>query len=164
MLEALRELVPEDIAKLGQGDGIDVPSVKRIKDSHHAVARLIADGLREIEIALITGYTPARITQLKRDPAFQELIAFYRANVDLARQDLHDRLASLSFDAAQELGRRLEEDPDNFSLKELMSVIAMTADRTGFGPKTTTNINVNVGLASRLEEARKRVSGPGAPS
>lgn len=145
------------MAMLATVAGPDLPRLKRIKDSHHAVARLLADGVRPIEIALITGYAPGRISHLNKDPAFRELVDFYRQNIDLARQDLHDRLAALSFDAAQELQRRLEESPDDFSLKELMSVVAMTADRTGYGPKTT-QVNVNVNLAERLEAARRRAN------
>ena len=59
---ALPKREPEGAAKL-----------KKIRSSHHEAARLVALGKEPSEISLITGYTPARVIQLKHDPAFLEL-------------------------------------------------------------------------------------------
>ena len=124
----------------------------------HALARALASGIGEGEAALIVGMTGSTVSILKMDPSFRELVAFYQADVDRAFTSMHNTLAALSQDAAEVLRERLEEDPDDISPNQLIELVKLGADRTGFGPKSTQDVNVNVGLAARMQEARERVA------
>ena len=152
----IRDLEPADLS-LSDAPPAQ-PAIQRLaklRDTHHALARALAAGMTNDQAALASGYTAVRVSILKADPAFQELVAHYRENLDVVYADLHARISSFSIDLLEELRSRFEENPDEMSspfLKELMTVLA---DRTGFGPKTT-QVNVNIDLASRLEAARQR--------
>jgi hypothetical protein len=98
------------------------------------------------------------VSILKDDPAFQELLEFYREEKDRAFRSVQDKLAGIASDALDELQTRIEDEPDKFTVTQLLALLTTAADRSGNGPaSSTTNLNVNVGLADRLEEARKRV-------
>lgn len=157
--EVIRPLDRTDLALCGTEKGSKASPLKRISERHHALARNLASGMPEGEAAIVCGYDLSRVSILKADPTFQELIVFYRKDVQNAYRGLHDRLFGLAMDAADELAARLEETPDTVSVGQLLEITKMGADRTGFGPQSqTTNVNVNVDLASRLEAARKRVA------
>lgn len=153
----VRELTDADLGILAVTDReTKAPEIKRVTERHHMVARLLAAGTKEGEVAALTGYDNARISVLKASPAMQELIALYREEVDTQFASVLDHMAGLSKDAILELRNRLEEEPEDFSVKELKDVAELALDRTGHGKATTVNNNVNVSLASRLEAARAR--------
>src|SRR5438046_2040789 len=74
----VRPLTQADLA-LPRGKA---PAVKRFRDSHHRVARLVAMGLRPGAVSIASGYSRVRISILLSDPAFQELVVGYRNDVD----------------------------------------------------------------------------------
>jgi hypothetical protein len=152
----VRELSPEDFALLATERGVEPAPLKRLGERHHALAKLLAQGTSPGEAAVVTGLSPSRVSILKADPTFQDLVAFYREKVDAAYVDMHSTLAGLSLDAAQELRDRLEEEPEKISVGQLLEITKLGADRTGFGPKSTQDVNVNVGLADRMQAARER--------
>lgn len=155
----VRELVPADLQMAATANrGSVAPAIKRISERHHALARNLASGMKKEEAAFITGYDISRVSILLADPTFSELVEFYRREVTATYLDLHERLSGLAKDAADELSQRLEQDPDSISVGQLIEITKMGADRTGHGPSSTTQVNVNVGLAARLEEARRRVA------
>lgn len=154
--EVIRPLTEADIAMLGTEMGAKPPALKRLSDRHHALARALASGMSESDAALIVGISGSRVSILKADPTFQELVRFYRSGVQEQFRDLHARLAGLSMDAADELQERLEETPESISTGQLMDIVKLGADRTGHGPSST-QVNVNVNLAERLRAARERV-------
>lgn len=154
--DILRDLTAVDLDALGRGAAGPVKQISKIRDSHHLVARLLAESHTPMEASAITGYTTARILQLRNDPTFQELIEFYRQNLNLAARNMAERMESLGIDMIMEIQERLEDKPETFSNAELMKGVALTADRTGYGPRTT-QVNVNVNLAERVEAARRRV-------
>lgn len=157
--EIVRPLDRTDLALLQEEKGSRAPALVRISERHHALARNLASGMSPSEAGIVSGYSASRVSILQDDPAFRELLEFYRADVQLAYRDLHTRLSGLALDAADELAQRLEESPGDVSIGQLMEITKMGADRTGFGPQSSsTNVNVNVDLAERLEAARKRVS------
>lgn len=121
--------------------GSSTPAVLRLRHSHHAIARYLAEGKKLVEIAAITGYTPGRISVLQSSPAFQELVEYYKIQVEEVFVDFHARLASLGFDSIEELAARLEDDPASFKNRELMELVQMLSDRTGFGPTSKVQHN-----------------------
>lgn len=157
---AVRELLPEDLLLLNEERGTKTPALKRLSNRHHALARNLASGMSHGEAALIVGLTNSTVSILLGDPAFKELVEFYQKDVDRVYRDVHQSLAEMSHDAIQLIQERLEdpEKAEKISTGQLLSIASMGADRTGFGPATkSTNVNVNVDLGNRLENARKRV-------
>jgi len=141
--EALPKRAPEGAAKL-----------KKIRSSHHEAARLVALGKEPSEIALITGYTPVRICQLKNDPAFQELVAHYSGQVEELYVDVHRRLAGFTNDAMEVLHERLLDAPDKMQTRDLKDLLTLGLDRTGFGPKSTVNTNIKAVVITNAELER----------
>lgn len=155
--ELLREIEVADLALLGEEKGSRPPPLKRIRDRHHAVARLLAAGKKPGEVAAITGYDLSRISILQNDPAFAELLSFYREDVERAYAGMHEQLAGMSLDAVILLREFMEDTPEKLTVGQMIELTKLGADRTGFGPSQKVEQNVNIHLASRLEEARKRV-------
>lgn len=158
----VRELDEADLALLDTERGIKAPPLKRLSERHHALARCLASGTMSVgEAAINCGYTLSRVSILQADPAFQELVHFYRQDVNSKYLDMHGILAGLSIDAAMELRERLEADAEadekKLTVTALIELTKLGADRTGFGPQSS-QLNVNVDLAGRLEAARKRVA------
>ena len=120
----------------------------RIRSRHHLLAQILAEGRSNTEAGLLTGYSPSRISILKADPAFVELIEHYRAQVQAQYVNLHERLAALGLNAIEELQERLEEDAEGFTKRELMDVAALALDRAGYGPKSTINHSGTVGIVN----------------
>lgn len=156
-----RDLTEADIGALWDvpegGLKSETNQVLKIRNTHHALARLLAEGRKQVEVSSITGYSPSYISSIQNDPAFKNLIAYYKSQVEETFVSVHERLAALSMLSAEELQARLTENPDEFSVRELNELLSLTADRTGFGPQSrNVNLNVNVDLAARLEKARVR--------
>lgn len=159
----VRALDAADLSLLGTEKGSKAPALKRLSERHHALARCLASGMSEANAAITCGYVSSRVSILKADPAFQELLEFYREDVNSKYLDMHGVLAGLSVDAATELRERLEEDigaeEKKISVGQLIELTKLGADRTGFGPQSSsTNLNVNVDMAGRLQAARERVA------
>lgn len=157
----VRELDEDDIALLGEEKGSKAPALKRLSERHHALARCLASGMEPGDAAITCGYVASRVSILQADPAFQELLAFYRQSVETKYLDMHGVLAGLSLDAAMELRERLElemqSDEKKLTFGQLGELVKLGADRTGFGPQSS-QVNVNVDLAGRLQAARERVA------
>jgi hypothetical protein len=147
-----------DIAALQLSRGVQAPPLKRLSQRHHSLARNLAAGMPVGEAAIICGYDISRVSILQGDPTFQELLKFYSLQVDAQYANLHESLSALSVDAAEELRTRLEENPDDLSTGALIDIVKMSADRTGMGPQTKSEVSVVVGMADRLRLARERVS------
>lgn len=159
----VRELDATDIAMLSEEKGSEAPPLKRLSERHHALARCLASGMAPSDAAITCGYVLSRVSILQADPAFQELLAFYRDDVNERYLGMHEVLAGLSVDAANELWDRLADDMQSdektLSTGQLIELTKLGADRTGHGPQTSSlNTNINIDLAGRLEAARKRVA------
>ena len=155
----VRSIDANDLVLLGDEKGSKPSALKRLSERHHALARALAAGMSPSDAAITCGYVLSRVSILQDDPAFKELLQFYRANVEAEYRDLHMRLSGISMDAAEILQERLEEEPDKVSVGQLMELVKLGADRTGYGPSSSsTNINLNVGVADRLQAARARVA------
>lgn len=154
----LRSLTSADLSLLADEKGSKPSAIKRLSDRHHALARNLAAGMSESEAAIIVGLTLNRVSILKGDPAFEELLEFYRQDVTRVYRDMHEKLHGVATTALNLIEERLEDEPEKVSTSQLLEITKMGADRSGFGPATTnTNVNVNIDLAGRLEAARKRV-------
>lgn len=156
--EVVGEISAVDLELLGSSKGYEIPAIKRLSDRHHALARAIVAGASMGEAALICGYDISRISILKNDPAFRELLAFYGEEKVRAFRDTQAKLAGIASDALDELQTRLEDAPDKIPLDKLMQLVTLGADRSGNGPSSTQNVNMNSGVADRLASARERLA------
>lgn len=155
--EVERELEPRDLELLSTDRHIEPQPLAKIGERHHALARALASGLSEGEAAALVGLSNSRVSVLKASPAFRELLDLYRESADAEFAEMHATLAGLSKDAAIELRERLENNPEELSVGQLLQTLQMGADRTGFGPTSKQETTVRLDLSSRLEAARARL-------
>lgn len=106
------------------------PAIKSLKHSHHKLARMLAEGNNGTLCSAVTGYSPSRISILAKDPAFAELVTYYKSQVQDIFVDAQERLAMLGIDTVEELHERLNDKPESFSHGQLMSMAEMAFDRS----------------------------------
>jgi hypothetical protein len=83
-----------------------------------------------IECSNLTGLSGPRISDLKNDPAFQELVSYYAEELNEVYIDVHQRMAALGTSVLEELAERFESDPEKFTKRELMDLFTTMADRS----------------------------------
>lgn len=160
LFDRVRDLSRDDLAVLRETR--DVPVVQRLRDPHHRLARLVATGLKPAQAAQQAGYSYGSLSILQKDPAFQDLVAHYRKIVDESFAESQDTFYELAtsnmLKAERHLAERIEEKEEAgelLSVREALAISRDAADRFGYGKKTT-NVNVNVDFAARLERASRR--------
>lgn len=154
-------LTVHDLSRLHEGNRTTT-SIKRLRASHHKIARLAAYGFDNKQIAAHTGYTRERVGQLLGSPAMKELVAVYAAQVEAQEREELDAYMSLKTSNMVAAERHiadhiaeLDEAGELLPLKTALAISADGADRTGYGKKDT-RVNVNVDMALALEKAIKR--------
>lgn len=146
-------------AASGGSLGYEVPQLKAIRNTHHRAAQLLAMGMDETKVARLCNYSIYRISNLKADPAFAELLAYYAAGVEEEFADFVTVAANLSMDFLGRLQEMLDESPEKFTPTHIMEAVKLLADRTGHAPvQKTHNVNVNLDLGTRLKAARERAN------
>lgn len=139
-VEYARDLGPEDLALLHSGI-VQAPQdpkapLASLREPHHMLARLLAEGKSVVEVSAITGYSTSRIRTLQMDPAFKELMAHYEETIVFAEADVQAQIKHVALTAGSILQERLETDPDSFSNKDLKDLFQTGLDRIGHGPTT----------------------------
>jgi hypothetical protein len=114
--------VPDDLPLLAERKARAPQTLKHIRHAHHQMARMIATGVPDAEIALITGYSPAYISRIKTDPTFEGLTTYYHEQREEIFVDVVERMRTLGLNTLDELQRRLDEEPDEWSRRELMEM------------------------------------------
>lgn len=145
---AVRALTRDDLACLRE-KRIGPPKVQQYRETHHRVARLVAAGLRNPDIARMTGYSPNRIHQYKADPAFQQLVSEYMGKIDAAYVESQDEFYETATSnmlraerMVEEHLNRAEDGDDLIPLRSLLSLTADRADRFGYGKHATQTTEV----------------------
>lgn len=132
-------------------------ALSKLRDRHHMVAQMLARGLRPTDIANITGYSVSRISVLKADAAFAELVEMYRGQAQEVFSNTLNKMKALTDDALEVLQERLEENPESLTNTHLLKLVEAVGDRAGFAP-TQKNINFNVPVdADRISAIKNRV-------
>ena len=137
--------------------------LKKLRDSHHVIARLIVSGLSNREVAQRAGYSETRVSIIKQSPAMQELIARYRADDDAswreARDEFYDDVHLAGRSAWRKVNEIFEADDaleqTEIPLATLLKVASDASDRVGYH-KRSTKENFNIDFAARLELAISR--------
>lgn len=157
----VRELELSDIIVGTQTTlGKKAPTLQRLRDTHHYIAKLLAQGLPAVEVSAISGMSQSRISVLQNDPAFVELLEFYRERAQESFVDVVDRLKILATEATAELHHRIIEQANDLSVNELIRIAEMGHDRSGTGP-THKSVNRNETLVltpADLEQMKKEAA------
>lgn len=133
------------------------PAIQKLRTPHHELARLLALGLKDVEVSRLTGYSQSRICILKTDPMFANLVNYYSTARDESAIDVRQRLQAAAITAVEVLQERMEgDDVDKISSRDLRQIAEMGLDRTGFGP-TSTSLNVNLTSAKTIQEIKELV-------
>jgi hypothetical protein len=158
-VKAIRDLVPDDLLRLR--DKRSIPATQRLRDPHHALARLIARGVRPKDAAAQTGYTISRVYVLHSDPTFKDLVAKYRDDVDEAyidavteEQQAIARTRLKAINHIEQAFDKADEEGEIVPLRSSLAAFADLSDRTGFQKKSTQTTNINQNFAINLERAR----------
>lgn len=125
----IRDLTAEDIASIGKRASYGSQPgqlIQKLRAPHHTLARLLAEGKKHPECSIVTGYTVEYVVMLERDPAFQELVSYYREQITPIYLNVHERLASLGAMAMEIIQERMT-DPEKVKtmttgqLREIMN-------------------------------------------
>lgn len=108
--------------------------LKKIRTTHHRIAQLMAQGLKDVTISQMTGFSQSRLSILKSDPAFSGLVQHYLSLSQEAFVDVQTRLLSVGLDAVEILHERMLDEPDEVSDKQLLEVATFAFDRSGHAP------------------------------
>lgn len=136
-------------------------NIKSIRDHHHRLAILVAQGKRTGEIAAETGMSLSRISILKGDPTFQQLVEGYRAQCTKIELDAYAMVVAkrshVEMLALQIMEDRLENLDEMVDMRTVLDIYADMADRNGHSKVLKSQrLNVNMDLADGLAEARQR--------
>jgi len=158
----LREISQEDLVTLATTPkGSTTGVLKKIRSIHHSVARLLASGMKAVQVSATVGMCSSRISILKNDPAFQELLEFYENSEADAYVDVRGKMVSLGSDAAAELHDRILEDPEAVSTKNLIDVLTASLDRGGHSPVHKTESLTAVLSKQDIIEIKKAAASSG---
>jgi hypothetical protein len=153
-----RPLTESDILEMWQPHNEAARGIGRIKTlryNHHLLAKAVASGKSLLECSNLSGLSQTRISDLKNDPAFQELVSFYAEELHEVYTDVHSRMAAFGTSVLEELQDRFETEPEKFTKRELMELFTTMADRSiasaKGGPKPQTGIVAGAsGLALQI--------------
>lgn len=137
----------------------DKTVVKRLRDSHHALARAIASGMGIQAASAATGYSPSRISMLQADPAFRELLDHYRRTKAEAVIDVEARFLYAGLDSLQSYMEQLEDDPESIPVALRVEAAKVFSAIAGYAAVSRSiNKNYNMGIGDRLDrvEAKTR--------
>lgn len=153
VLTELEATAARKISKTGDGPK---PELTAIRARHHELARLLASGMKEGEVAEVLGMARATISSLKRSPAFIALLAHYMALRDKESLGIRERLEQAGLDVLLLIQERLQVSPDEVPIETLRKLAETFLDRSGFNP-VQKQITMNAGLsAADIAEIRKQ--------
>lgn len=122
-VEIVRSLSEEDITALLSPPPVQAgpQTLLQVRHSHHQLAQLISSGtVSDSEAGLMVGYSPAYISTLRGDPAFEELLAQYSAQRAQVFVDTVERMRGLGLRFLEELESRLENTPEAWTRREIL--------------------------------------------
>jgi len=166
--ELVYEVGPLDATHLAEAEaytadphtmGVTNPTLKHIRQSHHKLAQFLSMGMEQTRAAALSNYSPARVSILLSDPAFQDLVAHYKGIVHDEFADFVSAASVLSMDFLQHLQATLDENPEKITPQLAMEAVKLLADRSGNAPTSKTlNVNVNMGMGDRIKASRERAA------
>lgn len=153
----VRELTLEEVRATPRAA---IERIKKLRDSHHAAARLLAMGFKSQDVAIEVGYSINGLSMLAQSPAFQELVATYREMITDewkgSVDEYYSMLTSVRRKSLRLISDKLDEaEPGDIPLNQLTAIHSDAADRSGY-PKRKESVNLNLDFADRLDMAVAR--------
>jgi len=126
--------------------------VSRIRHSHHEIARLLAAGHKQVEVARMLGRTQVNISILCKNPMFQDLIAYYQESRLQDSLELSSRIRAAASDSLEALQERIDgelEQPGSLNTSDLHKITKDLLDRSGHSPVSRRESrNISIGLSA----------------
>lgn len=143
-------LAPTEYIKPAEENPNDL---KKLREKHHSVARMIAGGMQQRMVAMISGYDEAYLSTLLNAPSMQELVEMYRIQNGSNAQLVIEKLQTVGVTALEKLQERLDSEA-GLNNNELIQVAKLGLDRADFGPSSRRlNVNENHSIDhARLKE------------
>lgn len=160
-----RQRVPTSV-KTGKSLTFITP-IQNLTPKHHAIARLIADGLRDTDVAAMTGYTVVRVYQLKNDPMFKDLVDFYLSEVSAKFKDTIEMRRRVGVLAMDRLTEKLLDDEigPTLSAKSLTEIAEFALGKAGDNGNSNGNsvagpvqVNITFGKGQEAKETLPSVT------
>ena len=121
--EIIRPLVESDMSVIlnppKQAARPEKP-LETLRHAHHRLAECLAQGMGTSEAAIVTGYSPGYISNIRGNPAFEDLIAHYSEVRQQVFVDTLERMKQLGITVLEELQEQLTLAPEKWSRRELM--------------------------------------------
>jgi hypothetical protein len=152
-------ITPLTQADLSPTKGRPKGAVGAIRERHHWMAKLVAAGVSDAEIARMVGCSAPTVRNFRLNPASGELIAEY---VEQLGEKVSTVLAS-QVELLNSIGLRIallladdvgaaERGEVEISIKDKIKLWEIVCDRTGLG-KMETRVNLTGDLGSRMDRA-----------
>ncbi len=119
--------------------------VERISYRHHRFAQLVALGHSGVEISKTLSMTQASVSRLKASPGVSELIESYSQKLLEYDSSFQLRLQVFRDMTLEEVEKEITGG--RLRGKDLAQVLFQMMDRTGYGPKKTEDVNLNLGVS-----------------
>lgn len=134
----LRELALSGLTENSLVEEDDPADLKRIKEKHHSVARMIAGGLQQKMVSQLCGYSETYLSVLLNNPAMRELVELYRIQNGAGANLITEKLRTVGLKALEKLDQAIEENKLN--KQELLSAAKLGLDRAGHGPQSKQHV------------------------
>lgn len=136
-------------------------ALDRYRESHHAVARLVAIGATHDHIRRQTGVSFIRISRLLNDPSFGELVAQYRKKIDDTWNKNVDQYLDLGMSnmirTESMIQDQLDEADEHDEKIPLLTLNRLSQDRADrFGYPKTSQVEHKHDFATLLDRAIER--------
>lgn len=131
--------------------------IERFRESHHAVARMLAAGMSPNMVRQRTGRSIRSLTLLMQDPSFRELVAVYSERIEEKWDEHVDQYLDLGMGnmiRAESLIRDKLEADDEVPITVLDRISQGRADRFGYSKNST--LRVEHDFSSALDRAIAR--------
>lgn len=157
-IQAMRALEWAELERLEESRGVSNGSrIQNIRQIHHKIARLMASGCNNVEIAAATTFAPGTIGRLRTDPAFQELLSHYEECEFEGWQDARQKAAMVGMTAFEILQERLLHQPEEMKTKDLVEIAQGGLDYGGLKPpQRSENVHYHTSAEEiqRIKEGR----------
>lgn len=147
-----------DLDRLTERRGVGGARLKNVRQVHHKIARMMAAGMSNVEISAVVGFHHSRLSILRNDPAFQELLVHYENEEEEIWHDVREQAAELGTTAVQEIHQRILEHPEKVATRDLIAVMEKGLDYGGKKPPARTeNLHAHTTLEQlqKIKEGRK---------
>jgi hypothetical protein len=150
----LRELALSTQVAMDEDDSDDDPTrLKKIREKHHSIARMIAGGLTQRMVSQLCGYTEGYVSILLNNPAIKELIELYRIQQGSAAAVVTEKMRTVGLKAVEKLEKKIEAG--ELSNQELLGAAKLGLDRGGHGPQSKQHVVNETHLFDHTELARR---------